>query len=547
MGQTLVPAPASLSFTWQSGSALPAAQTVSVKAGTSVAAYTTAVTPATAQWLSVSPDSGKLAATLSVRVNPNGLPVGTYVASVQVTAVGIAVPVLIPVTLLVEPASPTLAVSVASLSFVAPPSSPPAQSFLLTAAGGPATFAVSAQGAAWLTVSPVSGIVLPGAPVTITATADPTGLDPQATAYAGKIVVTASGVAAANKTQNITATLLVNALTPTIASVWPHAILAGSPTTTVTLRGTGFYKGTIAKAAGSAVPLKTTFVSATTLLADLTATVLATPGTVNLVASNPAPGGDSVAAPFTVSATPVVQAIVNAASYSGGSVSPGELVTLFGTGIGPAASAPMSIIGGFVTQILQNVAVAIDGKNAAMIYVSPDQITVQVPYDASIGLARAVVVNNSGVISNAQVDIAATAPGLFSLDGSGTGQCAALTFSMKTGTFAVNGAANPAKVGDIVVLYLTGEGDYATSINPRTGYVVPATLNPLPQVNPLPIVTIGGAAATVQYAGPAVGGILGVLQINAVVPTGATTGAAVPVSVAFGAASTQAGATIVVK
>ncbi len=83
-------------------------------------------------------------------------------------------------------------------------------------------------------------------------------------------------------------------------------------------------------------------------------------------------------------------------------------------------------------------------------------------------------------------------------------------------------------------LYLTGEGDYATSITNRTGYVVPSTLSPLPEVTPKPDVTIGGATATVQYAGPMVGGILGLLQVNAVVPDGATKGAAVPVSVNFG-------------
>ena len=55
-----------------------------------------------------------------------------------------------------------------------------------------------------------------------------------------------------------------------------------------------------------------------------------------------------------------------------------------------------------------------------------------------------------------------------------------------------------------------------------------------------------GAAAVVQYAGPVVGGMLGVLQINAVVPTGSTTGAAVPVVVTIGTASTV-GATLVVK
>jgi uncharacterized protein (TIGR03437 family) len=94
---------------------------------------------------------------------------------------------------------------------------------------------------------------------------------------------------------------------------------------------------------------------------------------------------------------------------------------------------------------------------------------------------------------------------------------------------------------------LTGEGQYANSIATPDGYIVPATLNPLPQMNPLPVVTIGGAAAAVQYAGPMVGGILGVLQINAVVPSGGATGNAAPVVVAIGNGMSQAGVTAVVK
>jgi uncharacterized protein (TIGR03437 family) len=145
------------------------------------------------------------------------------------------------------------------------------------------------------------------------------------------------------------------------------------------------------------------------------------------------------------------------------------------------------------------------------------------------------------------VDTTAIAPGLFSLDGSGLGQSAALTYSMKTGQYSINGSANPAHTGDIIVLYLTGEGAYATGISPATGYVIPPTLTPLPQLNPLPAVTIGGAPAAVQYAGPMVGGILGVLQVNVVVPAASTTGANVPVQVSIAGAATQPGATVVVK
>jgi uncharacterized protein (TIGR03437 family) len=510
-------------------------------------AFTTAIAPLGTEWLTITPSSGNLPASMSVLVNPSGLPIGTYSADIQFSATGFASALTIPITLTVESGPPTLVLSTTALSFITPPNPPATQTLTLSTTGGPVPFTAAAQSATWLQVTPTSGVALPGAPVTLTVSVNSTGFDPNSTAYSGKISIVATGVPTANATQSIAVAMLVNALTPTITNLYPSAALVGSAALAVTITGTGFYKGTTAIAASSPTPLQTTYVNPTTLLAVLPASDLASAGPINMQAVNPAPGGDSVASVFTVSATPVVQAIVSAASYASGAVSPGELVTLFGTGIGPAAPAGMSVVAGYATSTLNNVSVAIDGQSAAMIYVSANQITVQVPYTVTMGLAKTVVVNNNGVLALGTVDTTTTAPGLFALNGNGLGQCAALTFSMKSGTYSVNGTAGAALPGDIIVFYLTGEGNYDLTPSPATGYIIPATLNPLPQLNPLPSVTIGGAAATVQYAGPVVGGLLGVLQINAVVPASTTTGNAVPVSITIGGNPTQAGATIVVK
>lgn len=141
------------------------------------------------------------------------------------------------------------------------------------------------------------------------------------------------------------------------------------------------------------------------------------------------------------------------------------------------------------------------------------------------------------------------APGLFSLDSSGTGQAAALNFSASTLAYTLNAANAPARIGDTVVLYITGEGDYTQSTYPvRTGLLVPGpgSGSQLPQMNPLPTVTIGGASATVSYAGPIVGSILGLLQLNVVVPSGSSTGPAVPVIVNVNGVDTQSGMTLAI-
>lgn len=549
MGQiaTLTPTPAALSFVWVEGTALPAAQTVNVKSGSSAVAYTTALAPLGTQWVTLTPSSGNLPGTISVLVNPSALPLGVNTVDIQFSATGFAT-ITIPVTVTVEQPQPTLVLSASSLNFVTPPAIPAAQTLTLTTTGGPVTFSAAVASAPWLTVAPANGVVLPGLPITLTVSVNNTGINPGATAYSGKITILASNVPASNATQTVMVSMLVNALAPTVTNLYPSAALIGSGPLTVTVTGTGFYKGGTTATAG-ATPLATPmYVNPTTMLIVLPSSMLAAAGPINISAVNPAPGGVSAPSVFTVSATPVVQALVNAASYASGPVSPGEFVTLFGTAIGPAAPAGMSVVAGYATTSLGGVSVTIDGQAAAMIYVSANQLTVLVPYTVTIGAGKVVSVTNGGVVEAYApgVTTTATAPGLF-LDSGVVGQCAALRVSAATGAYSVNSSTNAALVGDTIVFYLTGEGIYDTAVAATTGYIVPVTLNPLVQLNPLPTVTIGGVAAAVSYAGVVPGGLLGLLQINAMVPAGSTTGAAVPVSITIGAGTTQAGATISVK
>jgi uncharacterized protein (TIGR03437 family) len=101
-------------------------------------------------------------------------------------------------------------------------------------------------------------------------------------------------------------------------------------------------------------------------------------------------------------------------------------------------------------------------------------------------------------------------------------------------------------------LFLTGEGAYLPApvapLTTNTGWVVTAPTPPatLPEISPLPTVTIGGASASVKYAGPVLGSITGLMQINVVVPAGSTTGVAVPMSVTIGGNTSQAATTIAV-
>ena len=129
-----------------------------------------------------------------------------------------------------------------------------------------------------------------------------------------------------------------------------------------------------------------------------------------------------------------------------------------------------------------------------------------------------------------------SAPGLFTLDTTGSGAVVAFN---QDGT--LNGANNAAAAGSIVVLYATGEGqpDAAGQDGEITGRILRQPMLPVS-------LTIGGQTAKVIYSGSAPGLVAGVMQVEAIVPSGAGSGA-VPVLLTVGTATSQQGATLNVK
>jgi len=434
-------------------------------------------------------------------------------------------------------------------------SGPLAMMTLSQSAGGSATSSRTMD-TSGSPASAATGVVASAAsPETLTVSLDPaavSALAPQTAPYTAKITVVASGPPLTVKSQNITVSLTVNSVAPTITSVFPTSLPVGGAASWVTVIGSNYYSGTTIKVQGISGTLTPKLLSATALQVQIPATLLTAPTSLQLIASNPPPGGDSMpTAQSTITvANPTAifpNGVVSAASYASDAVSPGELITIFGTNIGPNVPGPMAVNNGYVATSLSGISATVDGKTAPIIYASQNQVSIQVPYEVSTGANKNVVLTNGTQTANAQVQINATAPGIFTANGSGTGQAAALNYDSSTALYTLNSSSAPANVGDIVVLYLTGEGNYNTSLLPgavvtNTGFIIPSSMaSSLPQMNPLPSVTIGGVDASggVLYAGPMVGGILGLLQINVTVPTGSATGSSVPISVSIGGISTQ--------
>jgi uncharacterized protein (TIGR03437 family) len=242
---------------------------------------------------------------------------------------------------------------------------------------------------------------------------------------------------------------------------------------------------------------------------------------------------------------PTIKSVVNAASFVPGAVSPGELVTIFGTGIGPvtAASATTDPSTGKLATMIGGVQVLFNGIAAPMIYASSTQVSAVVPYEMATVPNPSVSINFGGQTSNTdQLSLATAAPGLFAQNASGSGAGAILNQDN-----SLNGPGHSAAKGSIVQVYLTGEGQ--TTPQGVTGKITTATLPP-PQVTPAPVqvigVSIGGQPAVCTYAGEAPGMVAGVMQLNVRIPANAPSGP-LSILVSIGGNMSQNGITVTVQ
>jgi uncharacterized protein (TIGR03437 family) len=228
---------------------------------------------------------------------------------------------------------------------------------------------------------------------------------------------------------------------------------------------------------------------------------------------------------------------VNAASSRGGAVAPGEIVSIYGTGLGPVAPRRFSA-SGTVDTAAGDARVFFNGTPVPVLFTSQGQVNAIVPYAVSRFSTVSLQVSYLGVLSNSvTIPVQASTPALFTADGSGSGQAAASNQDL-----SLNSTSHPAPRGSVITLYATGEGQ--TSPSGSDGKIGMA---PLPAPVQSVKVTIGGVDSTVQYVGGAPGLVAGMMQGNVTVPPQVSPGAAVPVVLSVGGISSPAGVTIAVQ
>ena len=236
---------------------------------------------------------------------------------------------------------------------------------------------------------------------------------------------------------------------------------------------------------------------------------------------------------------PSVLAVANAASYASGAVAPGEMVVIGGTLLGAPGTSTLQIASaGSVSTTLAGARVLFDGLPAPLLYVSQNQVSAIVPYGIDGHSQTSLEVEYLGNRSAPMVvPVAKTAPGIFTMNQSGTGQGAILN---QDGT--VNGPGNPAAKGSVVSIYATGEGQ--TAPPGLDGSIVGAGNLRYPV---LPVTaSIRGQSAEVLYAGSAGNQVAGLLQANVRVPASITADDAAAVAITVGSTS-QPGVTIAVR
>jgi uncharacterized protein (TIGR03437 family) len=206
-------------------------------------------------------------------------------------------------------------------------------------------------------------------------------------------------------------------------------------------------------------------------------------------------------------------AAVNSAGFAAGQpVAPGSLVSLFGSFAGSGTSSATSTP---LPQQLSGTEVLVNGSAVPLLYVSPQQVNAQIPA-ATVSGQYPVEVRVAGLrVSRGPVSVLSRAPGLF-------------TALNQDGR--LNSPSNPARRGEVLQLFATGQG-----VPPSVPDGASAPITPLIEV-PTPFVTIGDRRASVQFSGLAPT-LVGVWQINVVIPSDAPVGTSIPVQILSSASS----------
>lgn len=195
-------------------------------------------------------------------------------------------------------------------------------------------------------------------------------------------------------------------------------------------------------------------------------------------------------------------AVSNAASGNSQAVAPGSIVSIYGSNLATLTASASSFP---IPMTLGGAMVTVNGTAAPILYASPTQLNVQMPFGLAAGPATVSVTVGAAVIGTKSVVIQALAPGLFTQRQGGA--------AVINQDGSINSAAQPAAAGSVIAAYCTGLGP----VSPSTTAGAAAPSNQLSTVTTSVTATIGNTSANVEFAGLAPG-FAGLYQVNIQIP-----------------------------
>jgi uncharacterized protein (TIGR03437 family) len=215
---------------------------------------------------------------------------------------------------------------------------------------------------------------------------------------------------------------------------------------------------------------------------------------------------------------PSLLLVANSANnQSSGTIAPAELISLYGSGIGPAAALGGQVVNDAFTNNLGGYQVLFNGIAAPLLYAGPNQMNVVAPVElGGQATANIQVVGPMVTTSFPTVFVGAARPQLFSqvrpVPIPHTNATGSATFAIAYNQDgSLNSTANPAALGSIVTLWLSGTG---LNNDPLADGAIAATAS----TTSLPIAIQG---MQVLYGGQAPGAVQGLTQVNVQIPTDA--------------------------
>ena len=242
---------------------------------------------------------------------------------------------------------------------------------------------------------------------------------------------------------------------------------------------------------------------------------------------------------FTLAYGPAVSLVANAEGESP-TIAPNTWVEIKGANLAPAADSRIwqasDFAGNKLPAQLDGVSATVNGKSAFVYYISPTQVNILTPPDAMSGSVEVQVTSGgtAGVQFTAQAK--AESPSFFVFNGGPYVAATHVNGSLLGPTSLYTGSSTPAKPGETVVIYANGFG-------PTSMAVVSGAETQSGTLSPLPVIKIGGVAATVSFAGLVAPGQF---QFNVVVPPSLASGDQA-ITATYGGLTTQAGTLLTVQ